>query len=144
MIDDARKEGQDLLVVSAYRSFQTQTSLKAQNKITYGANTSNRFVAEQGYSEHQLGTTVDFTTSNIRAANMAFDKTKEYLWLQNNAHRYGFTLSYPKGNQYYAYEPWHWRFVGKALATQIYNDKINFYNLEQRYIDGYLLNMFDR
>ena len=144
MIDDARLDGQDLLVVSAYRSFQTQTSLKAQNKVKYGASTSNRFVAEQGYSEHQIGTTVDLTTSNIRAANLAFDKTKEYIWLQNNAHKYGFTLSYPKGNQYYAYEPWHWRFVGKALATQLYNDKINFYNLEQRFIDGYLIGMFDR
>lgn len=144
MIDDAKKEGMDLLVVSAYRSFQTQTSLKAQNKVTFGANTANRFVAEQGYSEHQLGTTVDLTTSDIRAANMAFDKTKEYIWLQNNAHKYGFTLSYPKGNSYYAYEPWHWRFVGKALATQIYDDKINFYNLEQRYIDEYLVNIFDK
>lgn len=144
MIDDAKLDGQDLLVVSAYRSFDTQKNLKTQNKVTYGANTANKFVAEQGYSEHQIGTTVDLTTSNIRAANMAFDKTKEYIWLQNNAHKYGFTLSYPKGNQYYAYEPWHWRFVGKALATQLYNDKINFYNLEQRYIDGYLINMFDR
>lgn len=144
MIDDAKRDGMDLLVVSAYRSFDTQKNLKAQNKVTYGANTSNRFVAEQGYSEHQIGTTVDLTTSNIRAANMSFDKTKEYVWLQNNAHKYGFTISYPKGNQYYAYEPWHWRFVGKALATQLYNDKINFYNMEQRFIDGYLVNMFDR
>jgi len=144
MIDDAKKDDMDLLVVSAYRSFQTQTSLKAQNKVTYGANTANRFVAEQGYSEHQLGTTVDLTTSNIRAANMNFEKTKEYKWLQDNAHKYGFIISYPKGNQYYAYEPWHWRFVGKALATQLYNDKINFYNLDQRNIDGYLVNMFDR
>lgn len=144
LIEDAKRDGMDILVASAYRSFDTQKNLKAQNKVTYGANTSNKFVAEQGYSEHQLGTTIDFTTSKIRAANMAFDKTKEYVWLQNNAHKYGFTLSYPKGNQYYAYEPWHWRFVGKALATQLYNDKINFYNLEQRYIDGYLLNMFDR
>lgn len=144
MIDDAKKEGMDILVVSAYRSFDVQKNLKAQNKVTYGANTSNKFVAEQGYSEHQIGTTVDLTTSNIKAANIAFDKTKEYIWLQNNAHKYGFTLSYPKGNKYYAYEPWHWRFVGKALATQLYNDKIYFYDLDQRYIDGYLLNIFDR
>ncbi len=144
MLDDARKEGQDIIVVSAYRSFQTQVDLKLKNKVIYGANTANRFIAEQGYSEHQLGTTVDLTTSDIRAANIAFEKTKEYLWLKNNAHKYGFTISYPKGNKYYAYEPWHWRFVGKALASQLYNDKINFHNLEQRFIDGYLLGMFDR
>lgn len=144
MIDNARIEGMDILVVSAYRSFDTQASLKAQNKIAYGANTSNRFVAEQGYSEHQLGTTLDLTTSKIKAANSAFEKTKEFEWLQNNAHKYGFILSYPKGNKYYAYEPWHWRFVGVSLATQLYNDKISFYDLDQRYIDGYLINMFDR
>jgi D-alanyl-D-alanine carboxypeptidase len=144
MIDDARKEGLDILVISAYRSFETQASMKSQKKIIYGVNTANRFVAEQGYSEHQLGTTVDFTTNKIAAASIKFELTPEYKWLQNNAHKYGFTISYPKGNSYYAYEPWHWRFVGKVLATQIYNDKINFYNLDQRYIDGYLIGMFDR
>ena len=144
MIDDARKEGLSLLVISAYRSFQTQASLKAQNKVTYGANTANRFVAEQGFSEHQLGTTVDFTILEISDTSVKFDTTKEYEWLQKNAHRYGFILSYPKGNAYYAYEPWHWRFVGKSLATQLYQDNINFYNLDQRSIDGYLLQIFDK
>ncbi len=144
MMDDARKEGLNPLVVSAYRSFATQAQLKAQNKITYGVNTANRFVAEQGYSEHQLGTTVDFTTPEIADASPAFEKTKEFAWLQNNAYKYGFILSYPKGNAYYAYEPWHWRFVGKALALQLHTDSISFYNLEQRFIDEYLLHMFDR
>ena len=97
MLDDARKENQDILVVSAYRSFQTQTSLKLKNKVVYGANTANRFIAEQGYSEHQLGTTVDLTTSDIRAANIAFEKTKEYIWLQNNAHKYGLQFLIQKG-----------------------------------------------
>lgn len=144
MIDDARKEGVNPLVVSAFRSFETQAALKTQNKVVYGANTANRFVAEQGYSEHQLGTTLDFSTASIAAANMSFEKTKEFEWLQNNAYKYGFILSYPKGNAYYAYEPWHWRFVGKALALQMHQDGIGFYNLDQRFIDGYLVNMFDR
>ena len=111
MIEDAKKEGLNLLVLSSYRSFSDQASLKSQKKIIYGAGTANRFVAEQGYSEHQLGTTVDFTTPSIKVASIAFERTKEYEWLQNNAHKYGFVLSYPKGNAYYAYEPWHWRFV---------------------------------
>lgn len=144
MIDAARRDGLNPVVMSAYRSYGTQSELKTQKKIIYGANTANRFVAEQGYSEHQLGTTVDITTPSIGGASIAFDKTKEYEWLRNNAHKYGFILSYPKGNEYYAYEPWHWRFVGVALATQLYNDNIYFYNLDQRSIDGYLINMFDR
>lgn len=144
MIDDAKKEGLNPLVISAYRSFDSQTNLKVYNKVTYGSNTANRFVAEQGYSEHQLGTTVDLTIPSIGNASTAFDKTREYAWLQNNAYKYGFVLSYPKGNAYYAYEPWHWRFVGIDLATHLYQDKIYFYNLDQRKIDDYLLNIFDK
>ncbi len=144
MIDDARKEGVEPLIVSAYRSFNTQNDLKTQNKMTYGANTANRFVAEQGYSEHQLGTTVDFATKNMPSLNYKFDTTKEFEWLKNNAHKYGFILSYPKGNAYYAYEPWHWRFVGIPLATLLHQDGIYFYNLDQKFIDGYLLTMFDK
>ncbi len=144
MIEAAKQDGLNILVVSAYRSFETQASLKSQKKILYGANTANRFVAEQGYSEHQLGTTLDLTNPTVSGANTAFDRTKEYEWLQNNAYKYGFILSYPKGNTYYAYEPWHWRFVGKALALQLHTDAKNFYDLDQRVIDGYLVNMFDR
>jgi D-alanyl-D-alanine carboxypeptidase len=144
MIDDARKEGLNPLIISAYRSFDSQVNLKAKNKVTYGSNTANRFVAEQGYSEHQLGTTVDLTIPSIGSVSMTFDKTKEYEWLQNNAHKYGFILSYPKSNAYYAYEPWHWRFVGIDLATQLHQDNIYFYNLDQRKIDDYLVNIFDK
>ena len=144
MIDDARKEGVEPLVVSAYRSFGTQATLKTQNKMTYGANTANRFVAEQGYSEHQLGTTVDLATKSMPNLNYKFDTTKEFEWLKNNAYKYGFVLSYPKGNAYYAYEPWHWRFVGVPLATQLHQDGIYFYNLDQKFIDQYLLTMFDK
>lgn len=144
MIDDAKKEGLNPLVVSAYRSFRIQAQLKSRNKVTYGANTANRFVAEQGYSEHQLGTTVDLTNPEIADTSTVFDRTKEFEWLQNNAYKYGFILSYPKGNAYYAYEPWHWRFVGKALALHLHNDGISFYNLDQRFIDEFLLHMFDR
>ena len=144
MIEDARKDGLNPLVMSAYRSFATQALLKSQKKIIYGAGTANRFVAEQGYSEHQLGTTVDLTTANLAAATVNFDKTKEYEWLKANAYKYGFTLSYPKGNTYYAYEPWHWRFVGLALAKQLHDDGIYFYNLDQRFIDNYLVNIFDK
>jgi len=144
MINDARKEGLDLRVISAYRSFDTQVNLKAQNKVTYGANTANRFVAEQGYSEHQLGTALDLTTTQLADTSVTFERTPEYQWLIANAYKYGFILSYPKGNEYYAYEPWHWRFVGKALATRLRSDNVSFYDLDQRVIDEYLVNMFDK
>jgi len=135
--------GMKLKVLSAYRSFDTQTTLKSAYKVTYGAGTANQFSAEQGYSEHQLGTTVDFTTPTIGAGLSGFAGTPEYKWLVNNAHKYGFILSYPPDNTYYVYEPWHWRFVGVELAKRLYADKQYFYDLEQRQLDPYLLKIFD-
>jgi D-alanyl-D-alanine carboxypeptidase len=87
-------------------------NLKSQYRVTYGAGTANSFSADQGYSEHQLGTTVDFTTPKVGGTLTGFDKTDSYKWLQNNAYKYGFILSYPSSNGYYIFEPWHWRFVG--------------------------------
>ena len=142
LIEDANKNNLNLLVLSGYRSFHTQASLKSAYKVTYGSG-ANKFSADQGYSEHQLGTAVDFTNSKIGALLSGFDKTEEYKWLLDNAHKYGFILSYPKDNTYYIFEPWHWRYVGVELATKLYNEKISFYSLDQRTLDTYLLNLFN-
>ncbi|MDA1334874.1 MAG: M15 family metallopeptidase [bacterium] len=143
MLRDNNDPDFDLQVISAYRSFDTQQNLKNQYTVTYGAGTANQFSADQGYSEHQLGTTVDFTTIRTGTDLSAFEETSDYQWLTQNAHRYGFTLSYPEGNDYYISEPWHWRFVGVALATKLYNEGKHFYDLEQREIDQFLVNIFD-
>lgn len=143
MLADAAKDGIDLRVLSGYRSFDYQMTLKSQYKVIYGAGTANQFAAEQGYSEHQLGTAVDFTTSVLKSAEIAFDLTPAYVWLVKNAHEYGFVLSYPKGNTYYQYEPWHWRFVGVDLAADLNRKKIHFYEMDQREIDLYLIKIFD-
>lgn len=133
----------DLLVTSAYRSFGEQSEVKSSYTVVYGAGTANQFSADQGYSEHQLGTTVDFTTKDTRANFGAFKNTPAYRWLQINAHKYGFTLSYPEGNSYYKFEPWHWRFVGRELAGKLHSGGKYFYDLDQREIDTYLLHIFD-
>ena len=132
-----------LKIDSAFRSFGAQAQLKKSYQFTYGAGTANQFSAEQGYSEHQLGTAVDFTTTKIGGTLSGFDKTAEYTWLTNNAYKYGFVLSYPPNNTYYEFEPWHWRFVGVALATELHNRGIHFYDMDQREIDTYLAGMFD-
>ena len=142
MIESAKKDNISLEVASAYRSFSEQSALKSNYKITYGLG-ANKFSADQGYSEHQLGTTVDLTTLKIGGALVGFDKTDSYVWLQNNAYRYGFTLSYPQGNKYYIFEPWHWRFVGVVLATTLHDNGKYFYDLDQRTIDPYLITLFD-
>ncbi len=144
LLVQSKIDGVDIFILSAFRSFEEQKSLKGQYSVTYGAGTANQFSADQGYSEHQLGTAVDFMTTGIGGSlTTAFDKTKAYEWLTNNAYRYGFTLSYPKGNSYYVYEPWHWRFVGVSLATYLHNNQKNFYDMDQRDIDTYLVSMFD-
>jgi len=138
----AAADGQPLEIISAYRSFSTQSALKNEYKVTYGAGTANSFSADQGYSEHQLGTALDFTTAKTGDNFNSFDATGQYTWLTNNAYKYGFVLSYPKGNKYYVYEPWHWRFVGVDLATRIHAEGKHFYDLDQRDIDDYLLLIF--
>lgn len=142
LLRDAQDDGIALRVLSGYRSFDEQKQLKGAYSVQYGIG-ANTFSADQGYSEHQLGTTVDFSTEEMRGGLTDFQNTEAYAWLVKNAHHYGFTLSYPEGNEYYVYEPWHWRFVGKALADTLYEKEKHFYDLEQREIDTYLVSFFD-
>jgi LAS superfamily LD-carboxypeptidase LdcB len=143
MLSDAAKEGLRIYVFSAYRSFNEQQALKGQYSVTYGAGTANAFSADQGYSEHQLGTTADFITTGLNGNLDGFDGTKAYPWLKANAYKYGFVLSYPENNKFYVFEPWHWRYVGIKLATYLHNQNINFYDMDQRKIDEYLVNVFE-
>lgn len=143
MIRDARNAGVDISVLSAYRSFGTQAQLKSQYTVTYGAGTANKFSADQGYSEHQLGSAIDFTTKKGGEILQGFDKTPAYSWLLANAYKYGFILSYPANNSYYVFEPWHWRFVGILLASYLHDNQKKFYDLSQRDIDTYRVHFFD-
>ena len=138
----AKNDDIDIKINSAYRSFGAQAQMKSFYKITYGSG-ANQFSADQGYSEHQLGTTIDFSTSKIGGNLSDFDRTKAYQWLLDNGFKYGFILSYPENNKYYIFEPWHWRFVGRALAEKLREEGKNFYDLDQREIDKYLINFFD-
>jgi len=142
MFESASSSGVSMEIISAYRSFGTQSSLKLSYKITYGSG-ANKFSADQGYSEHQLGTAVDITTPDTGESFLKFEKTDAYKWLTENAYKYGFILSYPKQNTYYQFEPWHWRFVGMTLATKLHDTNQYFYNLAQREIDLYLISIFD-
>lgn len=142
MMDAAADDGIELQIVSAYRSFETQQQLKGQYTQVYGSG-ANAFSADQGYSEHQLGTTVDFTTPTVGGLYTSFAASEAYEWLQDNAHKYGFTESYPEGNSFYIYEPWHWRFVGRKLARDLDRADAHFYDWDQRKIDTYLISIFD-
>lgn len=109
-------EGIDLSVISAYRSYATQQGTY-QYWVNYNGgnvNAADQVSARPGHSEHQLGTTVDFSTSEIGdAIGSQFNSTKANSWLLNNAPRFGFKLSYPAGQETvtgFAHEGWHWRY----------------------------------
>lgn len=142
MFRAARRDDIDLKVVSAYRSFDEQLNLKGQYTQVYGTG-ANAFSADQGYSEHQLGTTLDITVDSVGGTYTSFANTEAYEWLLDNAYRYGFILSYPEGNTFYVFEPWHWRFVGEELARDLQRSEEDFYTMDQRKIDEYRLEMFD-
>ncbi len=142
MLFDASSSQATLRVISSYRSFDQQMALKSSYKVTYGQG-ANRFSADQGYSEHQLGTALDFTTPGLGSGYNRFEGTAAYRWLTDNAYHYGFVLSYPKNNKFYQYEPWHWRYVGVALASRLHTEGKYFYDLSQREIDPYLVHLFD-
>jgi len=140
LLTSSERGGKTIYVKSAYRSFNEQQSLKSAYSVIYGKG-ANTFSADQGYSEHQLGTTIDFITTGLGGQLTGFDKTDEYEWMLENAYKYGFVLSYPEDNSFYVFEPWHWRYVGVKLATYLKDQNKGFYDLDQREIDGYLLDL---
>ena len=141
LLAGAGRAGVALQVISGYRSFYQQGALKLDYTETYGSG-ANQFSADQGYSEHQLGTAVDFGMQGAQNLRSGFASSTGYAWLVGNAYQYGFELSYPPGNVYYEFEPWHWRYVGVALATYLHGNNEYFYNMSQRDINSYLISFF--
>ena len=112
--------GSDITITpaSGYRSYDTQTAVYNGYVAQYGQASADTFSARPGYSEHQTGLAIDFSPIDISFAN-----TPQFTWLQANAYRYGFILRYPEGKTDitgYTYEPWHWRYIGTAAATDMH------------------------
>jgi D-alanyl-D-alanine carboxypeptidase len=124
MAKAARAAGARLAVQSAYRSYSTQVSTFAYWVRVSGYAAALKSSARAGHSEHQLGTTLDFRSYGGSAPWNYRDwaTTKAGKWLKANAWKYGFVMSYPKGKTSvtcYAYEPWHYRYVGKQTAAAV-------------------------
>jgi len=119
----ARRAGKPLAVRSAYRSYQTQVATFRSWVERSGYQQALRFSARPGHSEHQLGTTIDFTTAPGVPLSSTFGDSPAGRWLARNSWRYGFIMSYPQGQRRvscYGYEPWHFRYVGRDLARRIH------------------------
>lgn len=100
----------ELQLVSAFRSIEYQVGI-VQRKLARGQNIAQilQVSAAPGYSEHHSGRAIDLTTPSFAALEEEFERSPAFRWLTNNAAKYGFTLSFPRGNPHrIAYEPWHW------------------------------------
>ena len=126
MIDAASEDNISLWVVSAYRTLSTQKSLFNNSVKNDGMDHALIYSAKPGHSEHNLGLAVDL---NLASSKGNFDKTKEYEWLKQNSYKYGFIERYPKGKEFitgYGFEPWHYRYLGIDLATNVYLEGVTY------------------
>ena len=122
MIAAAKADGAEFYVVSGYRSYELQSSLWTRKVESVGEAEAAIWVAKPGTSEHQSGLAfdVDIVNNPGTALTREFANTEAYSWLSAHAAQYGFILRYPEGSTWatgYGYEPWHFRYVGKTLAT---------------------------
>ena len=125
MAKDAKKEGYTLIAMSSYRSYTYQVDLYNRYVKKDGKKAADTYSGRPGYSEHQTGLAIDVYNGAYDYTN--FGKTKEFLWMQKNAHKYGFILRFPEGKEKetgYQYESWHYRYVGKKIAKEIYENDI--------------------
>jgi D-alanyl-D-alanine carboxypeptidase len=115
----ARAEGLTLLASSSYRSYAYQQQVYARNVREMGQIEADKVSAMPGHSQHQLGLVIDFGSITDEFAD-----TREGKWLAENASRFGWSLSFPKGYEEitgYSWECWHYRYVGRELAAFINN-----------------------
>ena len=124
LIDAAKKEGHDIVIRSSYRSYQEQEWTFAYWVKELGLEQAKRESAVPGHSEHQLGQAIDLTSESVNwELKEEFGSTPEGIWIDQNLHKFGFALSYPRDKEEitgYIYEPWHLRYVGRACSKEWY------------------------
>lgn len=132
MVADAKEDGIDLLVVSAYRTIKYQQEnfdRSVQDRMDKGMSYDDAYadtlreVAMPGESEHNAGLALDIMSHEYTSMDDAgFEDTEAFAWLDKHAAEYGFILRYPKNKEDITkiiYEPWHYRFVGVYYANEI-------------------------
>lgn len=131
MYNAAKAEGYNLVINSAYRSYDDQVEIENTYRDLYGQSYVDKYVAKPGFSEHQTGLAFDIGSRNSRI----FADSKEYEWMINNAYKYGFVLRFDKRYENitgFRNEPWHFRYVGKEIAK--YTFEHNNMSLEEYFV----------
>lgn len=117
MFAEAKAKGVNLKMNSAYRSFAMQQALYNQMVATSGMAYADEYSARPGFSEHQSGLAADVIQDAPTTSGAAM------AWVAANSYKYGFIVRYPRGKEAitgYGYEPWHIRYVGESLATELF------------------------
>ena len=125
----------NLMPTTAYRNFSFQTTLYNNYVASDGKEKADTYSARPGYSEHQTGLAIDLR--NIALASNIRLTDENYKWLENNAHKYGFIIRFPKDKEFitgYQFENWHIRYVGEQTAKIIYDNNLSL----EEYIDLYI------
>lgn len=136
MQKQAKIDGYNIRIVSAYRSYSYQENLYNGYVEKDGIEKADTYSARPGYSEHQTGLVIDIDNGITNYDN--FDTTEEFNWMQENSYKYGFILRYPKdkvGITGYSYESWHYRYVGKDIAKYIKDNNLSFDEYYVRFIE---------
>jgi len=133
MFSDAEKDGVEFMVTSGFRQAEIQKYIY-DNWIKINGKSVFDAIAPPGASEHQLGTVVDLTDRSVGfvGADSSFAKGKGMKWLEENAYKYGFSMSFQKNKEKVTgvkYEPWHWRYLGVETATLLYEKNLEFNEL---------------
>ena len=137
LIGNAKNDGMNIRVISAYRSYTYQENLYNNYVKNDGVEMADTYSARPGYSEHQSGLVVDVTRAYDNVNN--FENTDEYNWMLENAANYGFILRYPKDKEditTYSFEAWHYRYVGVELAQKIKASNLTFDEYYVRYLES--------
>ncbi len=136
MLKQAKADGISLVICSPYRSMAHQTELferKINNYMKKGYSyldaykLASQAVTIPGASEHQVGLAIDIYTDDYKVLDESFGDTEAGKWLEAHCAEYGFILRYPKGKENITgieFEPWHFRYVGKAAAEIIMSENI--------------------
>ncbi len=125
--DGGRSVGVVFYATSAYRPYSDQETIYNNMVSSSGQEAADALSARPGYSEHQTGLTVDIAATNEESSNFA--DTNAYLWTSTNSASYGWILRYPEGKEQitgYDFEPWHYRYVGKALAEAVQESNLTY------------------
>ncbi|MDQ3123740.1 MAG: M15 family metallopeptidase [bacterium] len=123
MFADASENNVTLVFGSGFRSVALQRQFYNSYVAQDGQAEADRLSARPGTSEHQTGLSFDATSVSQQChLKTCFEDLPEGKWLAANAHKYGFIIRYTKGKEAitgYAYEPWHMRWVGRELSTEM-------------------------